>query len=176
MNGSLGLVGSLFGCALLAPLQGCAAEEPQEAQRATTSKLVGDDANTGAGEQAEAACSDLRSVTRSYELGLLREPDQQGFYFYVGAIQSGYGRLGVLENLATSPEALQSRSAQRDKDFITQNYLMFLHRQPGPGEAESWVAALDSGASTRSQAILGFIDSAEFADAKLNPDHACYFR
>lgn len=114
------------------------------------------------------------AVTASYKLALLRDPDGPGLSYWVLQVQSGTPRLEVLEHFLGSAEFLDARKSLSDTRFVTSLYMGFFGRAPEQAGLDFWMQALQNG-SSRTEVAVSFVRSAEFADPKVNPKHACFF-
>lgn len=116
---------------------------------------------------------DTDSVKASYFIALQRDPDPGGLVHWVGVLQGGETRLGVLKQILQSPEFIASREQLSNEDFVTSLYRSFFDRAPDPVGFAGWVDALAGGAS-RSGVAIAFADSEEFR-SPANRAVACYF-
>lgn len=128
-----------------------------------------------AAEKPPIACAtDVDSVTRSYFVALQRTPDEGGLQTWVGAIQQGETRLGVLKRILQSTEFLASREQLTNSEYVVSLYRSFFDREPDAGGFATWVGNLDSG-GTRPDVAIAFADSEEFKSPASNRATACYF-
>jgi hypothetical protein len=126
-------------------------------------------------EAKPIACStDTDSVTESYRLALQRDPDPGGLQNWVGAIQNGDTRLGVLQKMLQSEEFVSVNANLTDEEFLSFLYHSFFNRDPDAGGLQSWLGALQGGQS-RSSVAQAFTNSDEFKDPSSNRAAACYF-
>jgi hypothetical protein len=112
-------------------------------------------------------------VTRAYQLALQRAPDPGGLAFWVGRLNDGTTKLGVLLALVQSDEFASLHAAKSNAEYVALLYTRFLRRAPSAAETTFWVDALASG-STRAALAAAFVGSAEFA-SNANPDFASFF-
>jgi hypothetical protein len=121
-----------------------------------------------------ACTTDTDSVTESYRLALQRDPDPGGLQNWVGAIQNGDTRLGVLQKMLQSEEFISVNANLTDDEFLSVLYHSFFNREPDEGGRQSWLGALQGGQS-RSSVAQAFTNSDEFKDPNANRAAACYF-
>lgn len=124
--------------------------------------------------KAIACATDEDSVSESYRLALQREPDPGGLQGWVGAIQNGDTRLGVLEKIIDSQEFLDGYAGLSNEGFATFLYKSFFNREPDAAGLQGWVGALNGGQS-RAAVAKAFVESPEFKDPNSNHAVACYF-
>lgn len=102
------------------------------------------------------------AVTRLYQAGLGRPPDQGGLNFWIASLQSGT----PLADLASSFEASAEFTTRfgtglSNTDFVTRIYQNVLGRDPDAAGLEFWRGNLDSNAATRGQTLAGISESNE---------------
>jgi len=126
-------------------------------------------------EKAAIACgTDIDSVTQSYAIALQRKPDDGGLQNWVGIIQQGETRLGVLKRILQSTEFNTAFEQLTNAEFVTSLYRSFFDRDPDAAGLAGWVGNLDGGGS-RSGIAIAFADSEEFKSPNSNRAVACYF-
>lgn len=121
-----------------------------------------------------ACATDADSVSQSYRIALQREPDPVGLQNWVGVIQNGDTRLGVLEHIIDSQEFLDGYAGLSNEGFATFLYRSFFNREPDSAGLQGWVGALNGGQS-RAAVAKAFAESPEFEDPNSNKAVACYF-
>ncbi len=123
---------------------------------------------------AISCLTDSDSVTASYWIALLRKPDEGGLATWLGEIQNGETRLGVLRRIIQSEEFTTGKANLTNEEFVVQLYRSFFDRVADEAGMAGWVAQLTNGGS-RTAVALAFADSEEFKDPKTNPAVGCYF-
>ena len=99
-------------------------------------------------------------VERFYTQVLGRQPDKDGFDYWVSALtNSSHARADMAKAFFLSPEYLSRNTS--DDAFVTACYWAFFGREPDGAGKQTWMTALGQGIS-REQVLDGFIDSAEF--------------
>ncbi|KEJ94128.1 hypothetical protein SUH3_08305 [Pseudosulfitobacter pseudonitzschiae] len=101
-------------------------------------------------------------VYRLYQATLGRGPNAVGHYSWTWKIVEGsYTLENVADGFFASAEFKHTYGAADSTAFVTLLFNNVLGRDPGAG-AQGWVDALDSGALTRAEVVLGFSNSLEF--------------
>ena len=103
-------------------------------------------------------------VYRLYRATLDRAPDAAGFDGWTGALAAGRSLGTVAAGFVDSREFQNVYGALDDAGFVTLLYDNVLSRAPDAGGLADWTARLGAGA-TRSDVLLGFSQSLEFAAA-----------
>jgi hypothetical protein len=99
-------------------------------------------------------------VIRFYELVLTRQPEVQGYKYWVGKLQKGdLSASDIAKNFFGSSEFTNKR--YNNSSFIEITYLTLLGRRADDGGKAFWLEQLNYG-KTREQMINGFIGSTEF--------------
>lgn len=104
-------------------------------------------------------------VDALYEELLGRHADPAGLNTWVGALESGMSRLGLVRLLWNSAE---HRTQQVDQDYAD-----FLHRSPNDAERSHWTALLMAGLS-ETDIAQAFLNSPEFLSAE--PDTGSFIQ
>lgn len=138
------------------------------------STTTGDPAKPVVQAKPIACATDTDSVTESYRLVLQREPDPGGLQNWVGAIQNGDTRLGVLQKIIASEEFASVHANLTDDEFLSFLYHSFFGREPDAAGLQGWRSAL-AGGQSRASVAQAFTNSPEFKDANSNRAAACYF-
>ncbi|HYI81877.1 MAG TPA: DUF4214 domain-containing protein, partial [Acetobacteraceae bacterium] len=102
-------------------------------------------------------------VTRLYEAGLNRLPDQGGLNFWIDAVQGGQSLSGLAGGFIASPE-FQARfggATSSNDAFVDQLYLNVLGRAAEQGGRDFWVNSLERGAASRAEVLVGISESPE---------------
>jgi hypothetical protein len=97
-------------------------------------------------------------VTLLYQNVLGRDPDPQGYQFWVNQLNGGASRGQVMLGFSESREF---REKSLNKVYVEMLYAGMLRRSPDQGHFDNWVALLDAGAS-RTEIIQRFLDSLEY--------------
>ncbi len=99
-------------------------------------------------------------VSRLYWLALAREPDMEGFNYWVSAVcfNGGSGQ-DISLGFIFSPE-LEAQNLTNEQ-FVERLYLIYLDRPPEEGGVEYWASCLNNGES-KQDVVYGFIHSPEF--------------
>jgi hypothetical protein len=94
-------------------------------------------------------------------LGILgRDPDFDGYLYWLGQVRSGATRLAMVTTLAAAPEVAAIYDPLTLPQFVDKIYMNLLGRGAAPAEIDFWVAS----GQTRQQIMLQFLESAEFRD------------
>lgn len=102
-------------------------------------------------------------ITEIYVATFGRAPDRAGLQYWVGQVEKGLLTVDqVAQSFFDQPET-QTKYPQgtSNADFITSIYQNVLNRDPDQAGLDYWVAELDRGAFTRSQAIIAIINGAK---------------
>jgi aryl-phospho-beta-D-glucosidase BglC (GH1 family) len=104
----------------------------------------------------------VAQVFRLYQAALGRAPDQGGLSLYADMVGSGSNLFRIADILASSPE-FQTRFGANlsSADTVTLFYNFALGRAPDAEGLAAWKGALDTGALTKAQILVGFSESAE---------------
>jgi len=116
---------------------------------------------TGASGDVAFRDTDVASLVRMYETAFDRNADEGGLNFWIGRSEAGVSLHDIAEAMVTSSEAQVHFKGMSDAAFIQALYLQGLERAGTAQEAKVWIDALESGAVSRGDALLGFADSAE---------------
>jgi len=100
-------------------------------------------------------------LVRLYDTAFDRNADEGGLNFWIGRSETGVSLHDIAAAMVTSSEAQAHFKGMSDADFIGALYLQGLERAGTAQEAKIWIDALESGAVSRGDALLGFSDSAE---------------
>ena len=107
----------------------------------------------------------LGQVYRAYGAVLDRQPDPDGFLFWVNTLDSGEQTLQqVIDGFTGSQEFQNVYGSLTDTEFVTLLYNNVLNRDPDAAGLQSWLDNLANGMS-RAEVVLGFSESAEFVNA-----------
>ncbi len=78
-----------------------------------------------------------------------RAPDQDGLHYYLGRLNAGYGKRGILAQIARSPERTNREThllaISDDASFLTATYHALLGRSPDPDVLQNYINALRQG-------------------------------
>ncbi len=121
-------------------------------------------ADTLNGESADALFDPVAAqVYRLYRATLNREPDAAGQIGWSQRILSGEVSFAqAIAGFVGSREFQTQYGASDDAGFVTLLYANVLGRSPDAAGFASWLAALASGAKSRSDVVAGFSESREF--------------
>ncbi len=100
-------------------------------------------------------------VYRLYLAYFLREPDAQGFGFWVDQVAAGADLRAASQAFAQSPEFVDTYGDLADERFVDLVYRNVLGREPDASGRASWIAALAAGLP-RGELMVGFSESPEF--------------
>lgn len=127
-----------------------------------------------ASANSKASCID-RSVEalvyRTYRGGFDRDPDVEGFNFWINSMMSG---TQTPNSLATSvvkslniPYTNATTTVQiSNEKFVQRAYERILQRQPDAGGKAYWINQLNTGATTRDKIIIFFAQTAGISKAQ----------
>ncbi|MFC0384411.1 SdrD B-like domain-containing protein [Muricoccus vinaceus] len=103
------------------------------------------------------------SVARLYDTTLGRLPDLAGLTAWRGLLDSGAQTLASMAAGFTASTEFVARYGANSStaDFVELLYTNALHRGSDPAGKAEWVSGIDSGAFTRTDAVLTFSESAE---------------
>lgn len=119
-------------------------------------------APAGAASHPSPCPSMTDSISRLYSAFFLREPDQEGFEYWVGVYSSTYDGLNAMaNNFVRSDEFVARYGALSDQGFVTMVYRNVLGREPDADGLDHWVAALRRGFD-RGSVMISFSESAEY--------------
>lgn len=100
-------------------------------------------------------------VTRCYRVAFGRDPDEDGFQFYVIRLQEGYDDAkGCAVDFMLEDE--MQPKVRKDEAYVRMLYRLFLDREGTPAEVQSQVRELAQG-RTRDELLARFSESPEFA-------------
>jgi hypothetical protein len=106
------------------------------------------------------------SALRLYQATLGRAPDPIGLGFWTDALEAGTASLPqAAEGFVASPEFQATYGVLDNGAFVDLLYLNVLGRAGDPEGAAHWTGALDAGAATRAEVVLGFSESVELVSA-----------
>ncbi len=122
---------------------------------------------TVAFSEADNALFQLKSfIQRFYQLVLGREPDRDGFNYWVSHLTDGSesgGKIAI--GFFQSSEFINRQTS--DSDFLDIVYHSFFNREAGSAGKKNWIDELSLGTS-RLEVINGFVGSQEFFDLAKN--------
>ncbi len=112
---------------------------------------------------AYADTNDIRGfVYRMYKIALDREPEPEGFTFWVEKLESGQLQAADLVRSFLGSEEYASLG-KTNEQIVTDCYQVMLNRNPEPDGFEFWKKRLDVGMTFMS-VCSGFVGSPEFAN------------
>jgi uncharacterized protein DUF4214/beta-propeller repeat-containing protein len=131
-----------------------------------------DGLNTGQYTRAQVANSfftnpdfytNAKFLSKAYIGILRRDPDGSGWWDWWGAMHAGMTPAAVMPFFLSADEYVMIYgSLQSNTDFVTALYRNILGRDPDATGLNDWVGALTSGAWTRAQLALSFVQCDEF--------------
>lgn len=99
---------------------------------------------------------------RMYRAAFERAPDTLGLANFINALDLGVAAKSIATEFVNSTEFQQRYGVNlSNSDFVERLYENALNRHSDPGGKANWVAALDSGAQTRGDLLIGFSESDE---------------
>ena len=99
-------------------------------------------------------------VERCYQVALGRAPEQEGFDYWVGKLNSKeLTGTGVAQQFIFSDEYIAKNTT--DSQYLTDLYTMFMGRDPDEGGFDYWLSRISAGDS-RDTVFAGFAGSPEF--------------
>jgi hypothetical protein len=102
-----------------------------------------------------------KEVTAAYETFLNRPPEQGGLNNFVAFLASGQSQADLQAIIGGSQEAFNDAGGTNES-WVLSLYQHVLGRNAGNGEEAFWVNALNAGALSRAQVVLGFNGSGEY--------------
>lgn len=102
-------------------------------------------------------------VTRLYDAAFNRQPDSDGLAFWTNALQAGASLDAISDAFVASPEFQSRYSGTDNDDFVERLYRNVLGREGDDDGREYWDDGLDAGRFDRSDVLLAFAQSSEFA-------------
>ncbi|MCP5028606.1 MAG: DUF4214 domain-containing protein, partial [Actinomycetia bacterium] len=129
-----------------------------EATSCAISKPAGDFAN-----QVESSAGHAR-LWRLYQAFFLRQPDEDGFDYWVSVRSSGATLSDIAFQFAYGPEFEDRYGALSNSEFVDLVYDNVLCRDPDGAGRAYWVGLLDSGAITRWDMLVNFTELREYLD------------
>lgn len=100
-------------------------------------------------------------VARLYLAYFLREPDEDGYEYWVGVRQSGRSLAQISAEFVASNEFRMRYGSLSNRQFIELIYRNVLRRAADAEGADYWTSTLDRGVS-RGDVMIGFSESTEF--------------
>jgi len=108
-------------------------------------------------------------VMRCYYAILGWIPDHDGWRYWYGRLQAGMSKLKMVEVFLSAPAGVANYGSVNNAEFVTLLYQNLLGRTPDAAGHAYWLGRLDSGAITRAQAMLAFIESAAYRELTRKP-------
>jgi len=102
------------------------------------------------------------SIYRLYRAYFLREPDVEGFNYWLWTYASGSPITDISQNFTRSAEFQSDYGNVSDRDFITLVYRNVLDRAPDEAGYAYWVDQMQNRGMSRGVLMINFSDSAEF--------------
>lgn len=98
---------------------------------------------------------------RLYQAALDRTPDQRGLADWINYMDNG-GQLNAMAQMFIDSQEFRTKYGALDNfNFVNQLYLNVLDRNGEATGVNAWVGALNGGALSRSQVLVGFSESGE---------------
>lgn len=121
-------------------------------------------ANDALNSMLSAANASVDPVVRLYQTAFNRVPDSAGMTAWVVPYSTGGITLQAIANGFTQSTEFTTLypTTMSNSQFVGALYWNILQRQGEAAGIQGWVDALNKGALTRAQVLLGFSDSAEF--------------
>jgi len=101
------------------------------------------------------------TVYRLYRAYFLREPDLDGFRYWLDRYRAGQSLTSIADAFSRSREFQGTYGSVSDRSFVDLVYRNVLERSPDLAGFQYWLSTLLGGA-TRGQVMISFSDSAEF--------------
>ncbi len=102
------------------------------------------------------------AVTRMYQAGLGRLPDQGGLNYWINGLQHGAALADIAAGFLNSAEFIgRFGTGLANGDFVTRIYQNVLNRAPDSGGLAFWSGTLNGNTYNRSQVLAGISDSTE---------------
>lgn len=101
------------------------------------------------------------TVYRLYRAYFLREPDADGFGYWLTQFNNGYPLTSISDDFSRSREFQSDYGDVSDRDFVTLVYNNVLERDPDQDGYDYWVGQMEAG-MPRGNVMINFSDSAEF--------------
>ena len=122
------------------------------------------DAATALGSMIAAANLQVDPVVRLYQTAFNRVPDSAGMTAWVVPFSTGAITLQAIANGFTQSTEFTTLypTSMSNAQYVGALYQNILQRNGEDAGIKSWTDALNSGALTRAQVLLGFSESAEF--------------
>lgn len=99
-------------------------------------------------------------VTRCYKVALDREPEPEGFNYWVSRINGGQAVGFVIAHEFIFSDEYKAKNKSND-EYVKDLYMMFVDREPEQAGYDYWMNKLSSGVS-REEVFGGFSNSTEF--------------
>lgn len=103
------------------------------------------------------------TVYRLYRAYFLREPDADGFTYWLAQYRWGYPLDAISDDFARSTEFVRMYGSLTDRQFVLRVYLNVLGREPDQGGYDYWLRQMAAGLR-RGGLMIAFSDSAEFRE------------
>lgn len=102
-------------------------------------------------------------VARLYDAAFNRLPDSDGLAFWTNALGAGTGLDVIADAFVASPEFQDRYRGTDNDDYVERLYRNVLGREGDDDGEDYWEDLLDSGRLDRSDVLLAFSQSPEFA-------------
>jgi hypothetical protein len=101
-------------------------------------------------------------IWRLYQAFFLRQPDRSGFDYWASVRSSGASLSAIAYQFANGPEFAARYGNLSNGQFVDLIYANVLCRAPEAGGRAYWVGLLDSGALTRWDLMVNFVELREY--------------
>ncbi len=101
-------------------------------------------------------------IGRVYKAVMMRNADAGGAAHYRKRLNTGLSRLAVVTGFVNSNEFQNRYGSLSNGEFVELVYRNVMNRQADAGGYNYWLGRLDSGASSRADMMLGFVESNEY--------------
>ena len=116
---------------------------------------------------AKSALDQTQTFGSFYDALFDRAADGEGLRFWTDAyFESGQTELDVALGFVTAPE--DNVASLNNQEFVTRLYVFGLERAPDAPGFEFWTSALETQQANRGDILLGFVQSTEFIDNRLD--------
>ena len=101
-------------------------------------------------------------IGRVYKAVMMRDAEAGGAAHYRKRLNTGLSRLAVVTGFVNSNEFQNRYGSLSNGEFVELVYRNVMNRQADAGGYNYWLGRLDSGASSRADMMLGFVESNEY--------------
>lgn len=148
----------LLAAALLATVVTLGQPQPDQAEATVCAISTPDD---GFEARVEASAGHAR-IWRLYQAFFLRQPDAEGFDYWVSVRNSGASLSDLAFQFAYGPEFIEQYGSLSNEDFVDLVYDNVLCRPPDDEGRAYWAGLLASGSLTRWDMVVNFVELREY--------------